>query len=441
MRTIVAGIVLLSSIASAQEKTPPDVTRGERYDGRKINTGPKKAVLALPRVLLGVPRLVVLGVTATARPLMEYSERHHVPERVLAAITTPDGKEGVRPIIDYETAFRPAAGALYFNDRIPDGGRFVVSLATGGPDTIMTGTRATVPLLRERLRLDVGVDYRRRSDELYTGIGMPAHARFSRYGIDQLDGTFAIVAHPLRALTISVGEDVGLRRYNAGSAYGGDPDIDDVYCVRDKHGRCIEGSIDDTQVPGFTAGTQFARETVAVHIDSRRQETSPGLIVDGAVAYTHGLGRDGSSYLRLHGRVGTQLEVWRRRSLYVGVAVDDELAFGSTPIPFTELVTLGGPNDLRGFARGRFRDASSMLATVEWRWPVWMWMDGVLFFDYGGAFGPGFRDFSVSALRPDVGIGFIVHTSNKYVMRIQAAWGFGDLGGFRLVIAGNGSPS
>jgi hypothetical protein len=372
---------------------------------------------------------------------MEYSERHHIPERLLAAITSPDGKEGVRPVFDYEAAFRPSVGAMYFNDRIPNGGRFTASLQTGGPDTIISGAHARLPWLRDRLTLDVGVDHRRRSDELFTGIGMPTHARFSRYGIDQVDGTVAVSAHPMASLTISVIEDIGLRRYNPGFAYGGDPSIDEVVCIRDKRGGCIPGTVDDAQAPGFGAGTQFTRETLAVHIDSRREETSFGLMLDGSVAYTHGIGSDDSQYLRLHGRVGTQFEVWRRRSLYVGVAVDDEIAFGGRPIPFTELVTLGGPDDLRGFARGRFRDSSSMIATVEWRWPVWMWMDGVIFFDYGGVFAPGFADFHPSALRPDVGIGFRVHTSNKYVMRIQAAWGFGDLGGFRLVIAGNGGPS
>jgi hypothetical protein len=441
MRNMLVSLILFSAVAAAQETTPPDVERGERYDGRKVRTWPKKAALAVPRAILGVPRLVFLGLSAVAKPTMEYAERHHIPERVLAAITSPDGKEGVRPVLDYELAFRPSFGVLYFNDRIRDGGRFTVSLATGGPDTIITGAHATVPLLHERLRLDAGIDYRRRSDELFTGIGMPQHAHFSRYGIDQVDGTVVLVAHPIRPLTISIGEDVGMRRYNPGAPYGGDPDIDDIFCVRDKQGACVAGGIDEAAVPGFAAGTQLTRETLAVHIDSRRQETSPGLIVDAAIAYTHGFGSDASSYLRLHGRVGTQLEVWRRRSIYVGVTVDDELALGATSIPFTELVTLGGPDDLRGFARGRFRGASSMIATVEWRWPVWMWMDGSVFFDYGGVFGPGFRDFSVGALRPDVGIGFRVHTDNKYVMRIQAAWGFGDAGGFRLVIAGNGNPS
>ncbi len=117
------------------------------------------------------------------------------------------------------------------------------------------------------------------------------------------------------------------------------------------------------------------------------------------------------------------------------------MAFGDTPIPFTEMVTLGGPDDLRGFKPGRFRDASSLLATVEYRWPVWMWMDGTLFADYGGVLGPAFSNFSFSTLRPDVGIGFRMHTSDKFVLRIQAAWGFGDEGGFRLVIAGNGGPA
>ncbi|HEY1586265.1 MAG TPA: BamA/TamA family outer membrane protein, partial [Polyangia bacterium] len=244
-----------------------------------------------------------------------------------------------------------------------------------------------------------------------------------------------------KTLRLELGVAYGFRRFADGQPYEGDPGISGVYCVRGVDGRCFSGTIDDALVPGFTTGTQFVRETVAVHLDSRPVETASGVMVDGAAHYTHGILDDSSSYLRLHTHVGTQVEIWHHRTLYLGVSADDLVRFGTTPIPFSELATLGGPDDLRGYGRGRFRDASSLIGTVEWRWPVWMWMDGSLFFDYGGTFGPAFHGFAVGDLRPDVGIGFRVHTASKFVMRIQVAYGLGSDGGFRLVIAGNGNPS
>ena len=427
----------LGSVARAREKAPPDVLRGERYDGRKPTRSARPYLLAVPRLLLLPPRLLVLGLGAGLKPVLEWNERRHVAERVIGALTSDDGLVGVRPVFNYELGYQPSFGVLYFDDR--GGAEVRVSSAFGGPETILQSLHARAPLLHERLALDFDASYRRRDDELFTGIGMSRSAPFGRYEVNQIDTSATLRSRPLRPLGIDLGVAVGLRRFANGGSYGDRP-IAEVYCARALDGRCL-GVVDEQQVPGFAAGTQFVRAVAAVHVDSRPEETGAGVIVDASAQYTHGLGADTSSYLGLHGHVGTAFEIWRHRALYIGVSLDDMIQFGSTPIPFSELIVLGGPEDLRGFQRGRFRNSSSMLATVEYRWPVWMWMDGSLFFDYGGVFAPGFRDFAVGDLRPDIGIGFRVHTSSKYVMRIQAAYGFGSEGGVRLVIAGNGNPS
>ncbi len=443
MRTLLIALLLVGPAARAAEPStaPPDVLHGERYDGRAPQRSTKKYWLAVPRLLLLPPRLLVRGLGAAAKPAMEWNERDHVAERVIGALTSEDGLVGVRPVINYELDFRPSFGVLYFNERLPGHARVTVSTAFGGPETILQNAHATVPLAGGRVALDVDAAYRRRNDELYTGIGMRNTLPHGRYAADEADAAATLSWRPLPPLRLDAGVDFGIRRFADGEPYAGDRAIGEVYCVRALGGHCATGAVDEALVPGFAAGTQFARETVGAHLDSRRAETSSGVLVDVTAAYTHGLGSDGSSYLRLHGHVGTSFEIWRHRALYVGVSADDMLRFGTTPIPFTELAVLGGPEDLRGFRLGRFRDASSMLATVEWRWPVWMWMDGALFFDYGGTFGPAFRDFAVRDLRPDVGLGLRVHTASKFVIRIQVAYGFGSDGGFRFVIAGNGNPS
>lgn len=42
-------------------------------------------------------------------------------------------------------------------------------------------------------------------------------------------------------------------------------------------------------------------------------------------------------------------------------------AFGGTGVPWTEMPRLGGENGLRGYTMGRFRDKSSVVATLEYR--------------------------------------------------------------------------
>ncbi|HEX6835030.1 MAG TPA: BamA/TamA family outer membrane protein, partial [Polyangia bacterium] len=95
-------------------------------------------------------------------------------------------------------------------------------------------------------------------------------------------------------------------------------------------------------------------------------------------------------------------------------------------VPFTELATLGGPDSLRGFRAGRYRDFSTLLFSAEYRWPIWMWADAILFVDYGGAAGQRFAGLGVDSLHPDLGAGIRVRTSRHVMARAQLAYGFPD---------------
>jgi hypothetical protein len=458
MRPLLIALLLLPSTARAAEPmlpaaaaepdadgptdpTPPDVLAGERYDGRAAEPLPRDFGRALARALLWPPRMLVRGIGGVARPAMEWNERDHVQQRVTQALTSDDGLLGVRPVINYEADFTPSFGLLFFDNRLPDHMRSSVSSAFGGPSVLANDARLAIPL-GAHMELALHADYSRRNDELYTGIGMHSPLPFSRYAFDRVDATAELQYRPLHALQLDAGSDLGWRRFSNGTAYAGDQPIAGVYCERGLGARCA-GPVDERLVPGYAAGTQLVRVHGAAHVDGRADELSSGLVADARVDYTHGLGSDESSYLRLHGHIGRSFEIWQRRTIYVGVSGDDEVAFGNTPIPFSELVQLGGIDDLRGFRRARFRDASSLLGSLEYRWPIWMWMDGSLFVDYGGVFKPQFANFAVRDLRPDVGIGLRMHSTDKYSLRVQVAYGFGGGGGggIRLVFAGNGNPS
>jgi hypothetical protein len=440
MQKLVVALLLIwmGAVAHAQT-TPPDVRHGERYDGRPAGRSVGHDLLWVPRLVLAPPRFVLRGFGAVMRPGMEWTEQHHVFERVNAMITSADGLVGVRPAIDFELHFKPAFGISYFNHRLPGGARLSVSTAVGGTDVVIANARARVPLAEGALSFDF--NYKRRSEELFTGIGM-GRMPFARYGIDAADLRATFSAAPVRHVSVELGGALGVRRFNDGIAYDAERPIDEVYCEHAVGGRCWSQRVDERLVPGFSRGSQFVRETFAIHLDSRRGPTikGSGVRADGALQYTQGLGHDHSHYLRVSGSLAGEIDLWRRRSIFVRLHVDDELQIGAGPIPFSELVQLGGPNDLRGFRRGIFRDHSAVLGTVEYHWPIWMWMDGVVFADYGGVFGPELRGFSFEQMRPDVGLGVRVHTPTRYTMRVQLAYGFGDRGGIQLVVAGNGNP-
>jgi hypothetical protein len=61
-------------------------------------------------------------------------------------------------------------------------------------------------------------------------------------------------------------------------------------------------------------------------------------------------------------------------------------ATGSDPVPFSELVQLGGDEHLRGFSIGRFHGESALVATASYRYPIWLFLDADIFVGVGNVF-------------------------------------------------------
>jgi outer membrane protein assembly factor BamA len=183
------------------------------------------------------------------------------------------------------------------------------------------------------------------------------------------------------------------------------------------------------QVPGFTRGTQFARLGASIRLDSRDNwwRPSSGAVLDLGLDWSHGFSFDQSQYVRARGALVGVLDLWQRsRTLLFKVATEVLEPIGAFPVPFSEMIVLGGPDSFRGFRPGRFRNFSSLLFALEYRWPIWMWMDASLFTEYGGVFGRGYDGFSFGRMRPDVGAGVRLRSSSDFYVRVQVAYGWGD---------------
>jgi outer membrane protein assembly factor BamA len=221
----------------------------------------------------------------------------------------------------------------------------------------------------------------------------------------------------------------GVRQFGNGRRIGSDPPIDQVYCQRRLDGLCRPGTVDELEVPGFADGTQFFRAGANVRVDSRDNwyRPSSGALLEAGADWNHGLGDDPSHYVRWHAGFSAVLDVWQRsRMLVVRFEANDLEPIGYAPVPFSELIVLGGPDTFRGFRPGRFRNFSSLFTGIEYRWPVWMWMDATLFGEYGGVFGRRFQGFSFARMVPDVGAGVRVRSSDSFFMRAQFAYGWND---------------
>ncbi len=117
------------------------------------------------------------------------------------------------------------------------------------------------------------------------------------------------------------------------------------------------------------------------------------------------------------------IQLWRPGivlALHNGWRFEQKL--GSNQVPFFRLSTLDASSPLRGFKRGRFRDRASVLVNIEYWYPIWTMMRGIVFFDGGRVF-PDIQHFSFNRLKYSAGGGFDIDLKKVILFRFRAAYG------------------
>ena len=439
-------ILLLASGLGSAEEPPPDPAQGERYDGR--DKGPLVTVneaLVVPRLILAPVRLALDAVAVPLQGLLTWEERNRALGTLLRAFSSNDDAIGVRPAFFYSISFTPIVGIRVFDKKLlGPNSNAEVTVMIGGVDVIFSELSLRPTPANRAAQTVVNLVYNRRNDQVFTGIGYATdHFRDdyeARYAIEALDGQVTETLALAPGIFVDFLSDFGIRRFGDGIGTDGEPPINDVYCVRQLNGLCRPGSVDEVQVPGFHRGTQFFRAGADIRFDSRDNQYRPssgGLLELGA-DWTHGIGEDSSHYLRLHGGLSAVLDLFQRsRTLVARVEAHLLQPLNDTPTPFSELIILGGPDTFRGFRYGRFRNQSSLFAALEYRWPIWMWMDADLFGEYGGVFGRDFEGFSIARMLPDIGAGIRLRSSDAFFIRAHVAYGFGPDSGVQFSLSVN----
>jgi outer membrane protein assembly factor BamA len=108
---------------------------------------------------------------------------------------------------------------------------------------------------------------------------------------------------------------------------------------------------------------------------------------------------------------------------------------GTQDVPFFLQPTLGGNDDLRGFARYRFTDDHALFMSVEHRWHGFTGLDTAVFFDAGKVV-PEKKGLNFADLKYSGGVGFRFRLLDAVVSRIDFAvstegfrwmWTFSDI--------------
>jgi hypothetical protein len=163
---------------------------------------------------------------------------------------------------------------------------------------------------------------------------------------------------------------------------------------------------------GFAQGYTAEYNDVLVALDTRRPypEEGSGVRVEAQAEQGNDFRQSsGSEWMHTSAGAGGFWDVdgYRRvLSLSALVMFSDPLG-SSRPVPFTELVTLGGdvpspgafPAPMSGFLPGRMVDRSGAVGTLRYKWPIGPWLDGSLKAEVGNVFGEHLQGFETKLLR------------------------------------------
>jgi len=120
------------------------------------------------------------------------------------------------------------------------------------------------------------------------------------------------------------------------------------------------------------------------------------------------------------------LHLFYDRVLVLRMAGEITDSFDRRKIPFYYLSELGRRETIRGFERGRFRDRDMLLASVEYRYPIWTGraesgVDFLLFADTGQVSPDLIRKAAMSKFQTGFGFGFRLWDKEGLIAKFEAA--------------------
>jgi outer membrane protein assembly factor BamA len=193
-------------------------------------------------------------------------------------------------------------------------------------------------------------------------------------------------------------------------------------------------SFDTDRVPGAGVDASFVKSHAFAEINYREPRGNPRSGGRYLLSFQRfddqATGR--SSFARTEVDLQHYVPLLRdRRVLALHALISTSHLGAGRDVPFYLQRTLGGPDDLRGFRRFRFRDRHLFLLQAEYRWEIFTAVDGALFYD-AGQVAPSLRALSLGDLESDYGIGFRFGTINGIFLRVEGA--FGSSGGRHFVM-------
>ncbi len=142
-------------------------------------------------------------------------------------------------------------------------------------------------------------------------------------------------------------------------------------------------------------------------------------------AYGREQGRTRSlEYVRASVDLRAYVNIYRKRLLALRLFLETSETVGNSPeLPFYLRPSLGGREKLRSYPSRRFVDNDVVLASIEYRYPIWDVVDAFVFLDEGHAFEDVGNDFTFRDFHWSSGVGLRVWNDRGLVLSVLAAYG------------------
>jgi hypothetical protein len=426
--------------ARAASSTPPDVRRGEAYDGRAPERVAGHGWQAVPRTLLFLPRVAVTLVSRTTVAALDWLQRSGVGPFLHRVCFAFGGRMVTLPTVAWERGLTPKAGASFTTNLLLGKTRRAglhAEAAAGHRDTWHAALKVFplgLPGLtqHERLGLSLATRYDRRHDRPFFGRGyrrappgLDSNALCARFDgeVFTADATGRIRLWRTLALELGVGADWRRQR--------------------------------DSDLPQPTAATLDLVDALGAELASREDVSFTALVALGvggpmgrpvpAPGFRARLwararvgGNDTGHHLALGGALEGFSGLWgSHRRLGLRALVRAVARLDEHDVPLLHLPCLGGPSSMRGFVSGRLCGESIATLTAAYHQALHprLWLS--LFIDWGGAFREGFIDATWSAVDVAGGAALALRITRLSWMRLQVA---GSRDGVAVFLGWGGAP-
>jgi len=375
------------------------------YDGRgKPPTTVGEDLLVIPRVILSpvyfTTEYIIRKPIGTA---IAAAERSNIPQVLYNFfLFGPDHKAGILPTLFFDFGFSPSVGLYGFWDDAGFKGNGLTAHFSIWTSEWIAGSLGDTIHFGGKSAFTVKLAAIRRPDRTFFGLGPNSlQDDRGRYGETRLDGGGTFDVALWRSSQLQAGSGVrSVQLYNGD--YLGEATLS---------GQAAAGLYPLPPGYGHTYTEEFNHALLA--LDTRKTGAGTGVRIEAQ-------GEQGSDFN------STPYSAWVRYQGTAGIFVDlngrgrvlsltgtalfaDPLERGGA-IPFTEQIALGGDTPvlktmatgaglMPGLFPGRLVDRSAAVTTLQYRWPIWAWLDGTLQVATGNVFGEHLDAFKPGLLR------------------------------------------